>query len=80
MARGQVEVEGEELGVLEGLEAVEGDRFLRVEIPGQLVVEEQTMAPGSGEVECHGGVRDAEGACDLSEAGPGDRESGDGPK
>jgi len=80
MARGQVEVEGEELGVLEGLEAVEGDRFLRVEIPGQLVVEEQTMATSPGEVECHGGMRDAEGARDLSEAGPGDRESGDGPK
>jgi len=47
---GQVEMEGEELGELEGLEAVDGDRFADVEVAvaDRLLVEEEGLASGAG--------------------------------
>ncbi len=43
-----------------------------------MIVEEKTVSTGPSEMECHGGMRDPEGAGDLSETGTGDGETSDG--
>ena len=65
----EVEVEGEELGVLEGLEAVDDEGFADGSIGGQLLVAEEAVASGSGELADDGRVGDLEESRDLAETG-----------
>ena len=67
---GEVEVEGEELGVLEGLEAIDDERFANGPAGDHLLVVEQAVASGSSELAGDGGVGDVEETGHLAQAGP----------
>jgi hypothetical protein len=70
-------VEGKELGVLEGLEAVDDQGLGEREWPEAVAVEEEAVAAGPGQVPGDGGMVDLEEASDLAEGGSVDRELGD---
>jgi len=69
---GDVDVVGEELGVLEGLEAVEADRLLDARLREELSMEDQAVAGGPGQVQGDGGVGNPLGPGDLADPGTGD--------
>ncbi len=75
---GEVGVEGEELGELEGLEAVDDDGGGYLRMGQHPAMQEHAVSPGSGDVTHDGGVGDAQEAGDLSESGPLDAEVDDG--
>jgi hypothetical protein len=77
-AGGEVGVEGEVLGELEGLEAVDDEGFVEAGTPEQLAVEEEAVAAEACGVAANGGVRGSEGAGDLTEGSALAEEGGDG--
>jgi len=80
-AGGEVDVEGEILGELKRLEAVDDQGFDQWQISEEITMEDQTMPTDTGEVPCRGGVADAEDASHLAQAwaltGPGGHASKD---
>ena len=75
---GEVGVEGEVLGELEGLEAVDGEGFRDGPVAQELAVEEEAVSTEAGGMASDGGVGGAEGASDLTEGGTFTEEGGDG--
>ena len=77
-ADGEIDMEGEVLGELERLEAVEDQRFAEYEITGEVRVEEETVTAQASEEAADGRVAGAEGAGDLTERGTFAGQCGDG--
>ena len=66
---GEVDVEGEVLGELEGLEAVNDDRFVQRLILQEVAMENHAVAAESGKVTGDGGMADAQDPGHLAQAG-----------
>ena len=77
-ADGEVGVEGEELGELEGLEAVDDEGFAQSVVAKERGVEEEAVAAEAGDEADDGGVRGMERAGDLAQGGALGDEGGDG--
>ena len=77
-ADGEVGVEGEELGELEGLEAVDDEGFAQGVTPKERGVEEEAVTAKASDEADDGGVGGVERAGDLSQGGALGDEGGDG--
>ena len=77
-ADGEVGVEGEELGELEGLEAIDDEGFAQGVTAKERGVKEEAMAAESSDESDDGGVRGVERASDLPQGGALGDEGGDG--
>jgi hypothetical protein len=75
---GEVGVEGEVLGELEGLEAIDDEGFRDGPTAKELAVEEEAVTTEAGGVTGDGGVGGAQGTGDLTEGSPFAEEGGDG--
>ena len=74
----QVHVEGEELGVFEGLEAIEDERLIDCMVLHEGVMQEQAVTPKTRHMPGDGVGRDTQDSGGLSEAGPFGNKGSDG--
>jgi hypothetical protein len=74
---GQIGVEGEVLRILEGLEAVEDDRFVGNEVRNELSLKEKAVPSPSTDVARHGGMGQVQVSSDLAQARSGHGEVDD---
>ncbi len=74
----EVEVKGEELGELEGLETVDDEGFVDRAVGEDLPMEEEAMSAGPGEVAHDSCVGDVKDSSDLAQTWTFGGELGDG--